>query len=288
MAYNAILGSITAWFPEKRGTASGILLMGFGASSLVLGGLADSLIGMEAVGWRKTYIILGIAIALILIAGSSFAVLPKSRAAEKAASDTKKKDIDTRQMLGLPSFWVFFLVAALTGGIGTGVIGHAKYIALEAGSSAVLSTFSVGLISVCNGVSRVITGLAYDKLGRAKTMLYDCFMFIISCAVSAIGLYMGSVPIVIAGLIATGLAYGGVPPISAAFANDFYGEKNYASNLSIINLSLLPASFASLLSGSLQTASGSYLNSYLFFGGVSIAVLVLNLCLRRFDKNKAN
>ena len=53
VAYNVIISSVNAWFPDKRGFCSGCLLMGFGMTSLVFGSLLDSLFANEAFGWRK-------------------------------------------------------------------------------------------------------------------------------------------------------------------------------------------------------------------------------------------
>ena len=40
IAYTVIIATVSAWFPDKKGTCSGALLMGFGASALVVGNLA--------------------------------------------------------------------------------------------------------------------------------------------------------------------------------------------------------------------------------------------------------
>ena len=42
-SYNAVLGTVVGWFPDKKGFASGVLLMGFGCSTLIMGNLADRL-----------------------------------------------------------------------------------------------------------------------------------------------------------------------------------------------------------------------------------------------------
>ena len=50
IAYNVIISTVNAWFPDKKGLCSGALMMGFGASALVVGKLASAL--MEGPGWR--------------------------------------------------------------------------------------------------------------------------------------------------------------------------------------------------------------------------------------------
>ena len=43
IAYNVIVSTVTAWFPDKKGLCTGCLMMGFGMSSLILGNVADAL-----------------------------------------------------------------------------------------------------------------------------------------------------------------------------------------------------------------------------------------------------
>ncbi len=50
--------------------------MGFGASSLVLGSLADALIQNPAVGWRAAFLCLGVAIGIVLVAAALLIRLP--------------------------------------------------------------------------------------------------------------------------------------------------------------------------------------------------------------------
>ena len=45
IAYNVIISTVNAWFPDKKGTCSGALMMGFGASALVVGNTVSVQIG---------------------------------------------------------------------------------------------------------------------------------------------------------------------------------------------------------------------------------------------------
>ena len=67
IAYNVIIATVSAWFPDKKGLCSGCLMMGFGVSTLLLGSVISVLFETPAFGWSKTYILLG-----GLIAGVSF------------------------------------------------------------------------------------------------------------------------------------------------------------------------------------------------------------------------
>ena len=43
IAYNVIIATVSAWFPDKKGLCSGCLMKGFGASALILGNIANTL-----------------------------------------------------------------------------------------------------------------------------------------------------------------------------------------------------------------------------------------------------
>lgn len=53
-SYNAVLGTVVGWFPDKKGFASGVLLMGFGCSTLIMGNLADRLFNSAMAGAPPT------------------------------------------------------------------------------------------------------------------------------------------------------------------------------------------------------------------------------------------
>ena len=59
--------------------------------------------------------------------------------------------------------------------------------ALAAGGIATI----VGLISVFNGIGRVIFGGLYDKLGQKKTMLLNCGLYLVSVLINIVGISIG-------------------------------------------------------------------------------------------------
>jgi len=100
MAYILIISTVNSWFPDKKGLSSGALMMGFGASSLILGNLADALFE-SSIGWRATYIILGIALGTVVCVSALFikrpnadVVFPAPKKRSKAATEVLElKDI---------------------------------------------------------------------------------------------------------------------------------------------------------------------------------------------------
>lgn len=79
MAYNLIITTISAWFPDKKGICTGCMMMGFGASALLLGNVADAFFQNPNVGWRKTFMGIGVALGIVLLVAAIFIHLPEEK-----------------------------------------------------------------------------------------------------------------------------------------------------------------------------------------------------------------
>ena len=106
IAYNVVIATVSVWFPDKKGLCSGCLMMGFGASALILGNAVDAMF-KSTLGWRTAYIILGIAIcavmfvaALLLKKPDATTVLPEAGIKKSGSVEVfEKQDYTTGQML---------------------------------------------------------------------------------------------------------------------------------------------------------------------------------------------
>lgn len=78
-------------------------------------------------------------------------------------------------------------------------------------------------------------------------------------------------------LLLCGFSYGLCPTTSAVYPKLFFGEKNYALNFSITNLTLISTSFVATLAGAILTATGSYMPVFvmlLAFAAIGSAFLL--------------
>lgn len=289
VAYNVVISTVNAWFPDKKGLSSGCLMMGFGASSLVLGNLASALFAMPSVGWKMTYIILGACTALVLvIAGiiirrpDASVVLPMPKAAKASRQESfETQDFTSTQMLRRFTFWRAFLFLICLTAVGNSVISFARDLALSVGASAALATTLVGVLAVCNGLGRVITGAVFDAMGRRFTMTAASIAVMVAAGTTLIAISIHSLPLCIAGLCLTGMSYGTSPTIASVFVSSFYGQKHFPTNFSIINFNLMCASFVATACSSLLTSSGGYTAPFVLLLSLSIVTIVLNLTLKK-------
>ena len=288
IAYNVVIATVSAWFPDQKGLCSGCLMMGFGASALVLGNAADALF-KSALGWRATYGILGVAIcAVLLLAGLLLRkpepqmTLPQPKTVKAAAAETfARQDYTSGQMLCRPSFWMAFVSISFLAAVGSSVISFAKDLALSVQAPEALAVSLVGVLSVCNGLGRILTGALFDAIGRRKTMLWANVITICAATVTLVAVSVGSLPLCIAGLCLTGMSYGACPTITAAFTSSFFGMQYFSTNMALMTFTVMGGSLIATVSNKVLEVTGGYNATFLMLLALTFVALILNIFIRK-------
>lgn len=289
ICYNVVVSTVCAWFPDKKGFCSGCLMMGFGISTLMLGNVISVLFENPAFGWSKTYIILGITLAAVLIIAGSILRLPAADIQFPAAKTKKSvgkeafevRDFSTAEMLRSFTFWRAFIFMAFITAVGNSVISFARDLVISVDAAPALATTLVGVLSVCNGIGRIMTGAVYDVLGRRTTMIAANILTIVAAGITLLAVQMHSLPVCIIGLCLTGLSYGSCPTLTSAFTATFYGQKYFSVNYSLTNFNLIVAAFIANFSNSLLASSGGYSSPFVMLLILAVCALGLNLTVRK-------
>ena len=203
LSYNAVISTVTRWFPEKPGVISGFLLMGFGLGAMLLGSTANTLI--KAIGWRETFLVLGVAFGIVVFIGSRLLVLPPSdyvfpKAVTRAkGADIVGMEIDSSLMLKRPTFWKYLVWSVLSTAMGLALIGHAAPFAIDLNGKEWVALV-VGLFSVCNGLGRVSLGAICDRIGLKKTMTIINTTYLTAIALLIAAAVSKSIPLLLVGL----------------------------------------------------------------------------------------
>ena len=287
-AYNAVMSTVPKWFPGRQGLISGILLMGFGAGSMIIGSVFTALTP-EAIGaWRNSLLFMGILMAAVLTACSFLMRLPAAGAETSGKPEFPAgAEFSTGKMLRQPGCWYFFLWAALLSAAGLAGIGQARPIVLSITPKLSAGTVSlvVGMISVCNGLGRILIGAMFDRFGQKATMFTVVALFLAGAGGIAGAAALDSFPLLMLGYVLLGLGYGGGPTTGAWLIRAFYGSKYYSVNFSIANLNLIIASFGSTVAGALYDSSGSYASTFVFLIVCILAALAALFGVRRPAEN---
>lgn len=294
LCYNAVMSTMVRWFPDRPGLISGVLLMGFGGGSFIIGKLYQAWTPVEIGGWRASFLVMGIIIFVVLAICSFFFVAPGADFVAPAAKNSKAavkiagKEYKPLEMVKKPSFWLYYVWAIALSAAGLALISQASGVVWEASASQTAGAVAtiVGLISICNALGRVLFGGMYDKYGRSLSMQLVNILFIITSGVLILALAAKSVVMVIIGFILGGLAYSGITPTNSAFCRAYFGPVNYPVNFSLINSNLIFASFGSTVSGALFDASGSYNVTFFLIIGLAVVGILCSLAISALDKRE--
>ena len=291
LAYNGVMSTMVKWFPDKPGLISGVLLMGFGGGSFLIGKLYQAWTPAGVGGWRTSFVVLGIICCVVLAVCSFFFVAPGADFTAPAGKGGKtvaapREDIKPAVMLKRPAFWLYYVWAIAVSAAGLALISQASGVVWEASADQTAASVAtiVGLISICNAVGRVLFGGMYDKFGRSLSMQLVNGLFILTSVVLLLAMSSRSVAVVIIGFVIGGLAYSGVTPTNSAFCRAYFGPTSYPVNFPLINSNLIFASFGSTISGALYDASGSYSSTFFLIIGLAVAGVLCSLAISAIDK----
>ena len=281
IGYNIVLACVSSWFPDKDGLVSGILLTGFGFSSLIIANAAEALLRVTTLS--IVFRGLGILCGGVMVLGSFFLHLPTADdtlpAPKKKAVVSDGQDYTTAQMLRRPTFWLYFLWNLCMSATGMLVINNASSIALFFGAAATVGL----LVSIFNSGGRLFIGMSMDKFGWKATMLIDNAVIISAGLLMVLGNALELFPLVLIGMLMAGVCYGGGVTIQASLVRTFYGSKNYAVNFSTCNLVMIPAAFIGpMISAALvDAAGGAFGPTFIMVVVMGFFSLVINFFIRK-------
>ena len=282
LCYNLVMNATLKWFPDKQGLLSGMLLMGFGFGGSIFSSAAVAL--MQCFGWRSTFVFFGIGSSAIIILGSIKVALPSESQLKELKSSLSQKTVtgaefNPEQMVKDRTFMTYYLWAVFLSAAGLALIGNAAPFAKTMTDNMSTAAFAAGLISILNGVGRLIFGLVFDRIGSRKCLIIINLSFIFSALVLLTAVKLNSFAILTLGFICAGFSYGGITPLNSAFIGKVYGQKYFAVNFSIITTVVLVAAFMGpYTAGFLYGLSGSYMSIILImlvFGGISLPNIFL-------------
>ncbi|EJL88307.1 nitrate/nitrite transporter [Herbaspirillum sp. CF444] len=258
LGYISPVSTLIKWFPDRRGMATGMAIMGFGGGALVGSPLADKLMKHFAtptsVGVWETFVAMAVIYFIFMMAGALGYRVPPS--GWKPAGWTPPVAANTNTMItqnhvhvskvwGIPQFWLVWLVLCLNVSAGIGVIGIASPMLQEvfgghllgvnvgfsdlsveqkAAIAAIAAGFT-GLISLFNIGGRFVWASCSDFFGRKMTyVIFFVLGFILyvslpwSAKAGSIALFVGAVCIILS-------MYGGGFATVPAYLADLFGTQ---------------------------------------------------------------
>jgi MFS transporter, OFA family, oxalate/formate antiporter len=282
-AYVTPIATCIKWFPDKRGTITGLAVFGFGAGTLVFGPLIGKLIASS--GIATTFFTIA-AIMLVFVCGAAamFKVPPAgykpagwNPPAPAPGAQIVKTNYLPNEIIQTSSFWVLWLIFFIGAAAGLMIIGQAVPIGVEVAKlDKATAAAGLGTMALLNGIGRLAWGSVSDKLGRTKTII-ACFVMYILAFVFVLP-NSNTFMLWLVGVCAVGFAYGGYLALMPSLTADYFGTKSLGANYGYLFTAWGIAGVCGpFMIDFIKTSTGAFTNAMYITAGACVVGIILAL-----------
>lgn len=284
IGYITPVSTLVKWFPDRRGMATGLAIMGFGFAAMLASPAMEWLIVNVSIA--GTFYILAVIYFAVMIASSLYLERPpegyKPEGVNLDEKVTAKKDVvqlTANEAIKTRRFYFLWLMLFLNVTCGIAILAVASPMAQEiAGLSAGVAALMVGIMGVFNGGGRLIWASISDYIGRPN--LYTLFfviqiaLFMLLPSVTHALLFQAMLFIIIS-------CYGGGFSAVPAYIGDIFGTKQLGAIHGYILTAWAAAGLVGpFISSTVYEATESYTMTLYIFGALFIAALLISIWIR--------
>jgi len=257
LGYISPVSTLIKWFPDRRGMATGMAIMGFGGGAMIGAPLADILMNFyktpTSVGVWETFVTMGVIYFVFMMIGAfAYRVTPAGWQPDGWTPPSEKKTMISEHNVHLdnahktPQFWLIWWVLCLNVSAGIGVIGMASpmlqeifagkliglpnvpFGQLSADQKTVIAGIAAGfagLLSLFNIGGRFFWASLSDYIGRKNTYYTFFILGIVLYASAPTFAAMGSKLLFVLGFGIILSMYGGGFATVPAYLADMFGTQ---------------------------------------------------------------
>ena len=257
LGYISPVSTLIKWFPDRRGMATGMAIMGFGGGAMIGAPLANLLMGYfktdVSVGVWQTFVVMAIIYFIFMMGGAfGYRIPPAGWRPEGWTPAATKSTMITHRHVHLrdahktKQFWLIWAVLCLNVSAGIGVIGMASpmlqeifagnligapgvaFAELDASQKAQIAAIAAGftgLLSLFNIGGRFFWASMSDKIGRKNTYFAFFILGIILYAAAPTLADMGSKALFVLAFGIILSMYGGGFATIPAYLADIFGTQ---------------------------------------------------------------
>lgn len=209
LGYISPVSTLIKWFPDRRGMATGMAIMGFGGGAMIGSPLAAELMKSFAtptdVGVMQTFVVMALIYFVFMMGGAFGYRVPATNwkpegwiatPVDQANAMITQRHVHVKNAFKIPQFWLVWMVLCMNVSAGIGVIGMAspmlqevfggsligttqKFSELDKAQLTAIAGIAAGftaLLSLFNIGGRFFWASISDKLGRKTT--YSIFFIL--------------------------------------------------------------------------------------------------------------
>jgi MFS family permease len=215
LGYISPVSTLIKWFPDRRGMATGMAIMGFGGGAMIGSPLAAELMKVFAtdleVGVWQTFVVMALVYFVFMMSGALGYRIPATGwkpagwtppVQQQSNAMITQGHVHVSKVWGIPQFWMVWVVLCMNVSAGIGVIGmaspmlqevfggtlmgiEAKFVDLDKAQLTTIAGIAAGftaLLSLFNIGGRFVWASLSDKLGRKLTYI---IFFVLGAALYA-------------------------------------------------------------------------------------------------------
>ncbi|HMF67578.1 MAG TPA: OFA family MFS transporter [Phyllobacterium sp.] len=257
LGYISPVSTLIKWFPDRRGMATGMAIMGFGGGAMIGSPLANLLMNHfktpESVGVWQTLLVMAAGYFIFMICGAfGYRIPPANWRPEGWSPPASNKTMITNRHVHLrdahktKQFWLIWAVLCLNVSAGIGVLGMASpmlqeifagkliglpdvsFTQLDATQKTAVASIAagfLGLLSLFNIGGRFFWASLSDRLGRKATYFTFFALGIVLYALAPTAAHMGSQGLFVAIFCVILSMYGGGFATVPAYLADIFGTQ---------------------------------------------------------------
>ncbi|WP_039015863.1 L-lactate MFS transporter [Cupriavidus sp. IDO] len=237
LGYVSPVSTLIRWFPDRRGMATGLAIMGFGGGAMIGAPLSVALMNhfksATSAGVAQTFLVMGVVYFISMSIGALAIRIPAPGWAPpgfvptaKASKMVTHANVHIDQALKTPQFYLLWLILFLNITAGIGVLGQAAVMIQETFKGSITAAAAagfVGLLSIGNMTGRFLWSSASDYFGRKATYaIFFAFGAALYLTVPAVGA-SGNVALFVLCYFLILTMYGGGFSTIPAYLADMFG-----------------------------------------------------------------
>ena len=283
IVYGIPIAVATRWFPDMKGLAVGITVLGFGASALVTAYAASNLIATQGV--LSAFLSLGLFFLVVLVLLSLVLTFPpsgwKPAGWQPAVGSGGTVDFTLAEAIRTSSawaLWLCFIIGSLSGlmaiGISSGV--GQEIIKVDAKTAAGLVAF----FAMFNGGGRPVFGFLTDAVGPGRAAALSLALVLLASALMVLFAGQGTLVLFMFCFACLWAALGSWLAIAPTATATYFGIKNSAANYGVIFSAYgIGTIAAGLIAGQAKDVFGSYIYAFYVTGGLALVGIIIALTL---------
>lgn len=272
---------VVGWFDKRRGLALGVTMMGIGAGAAIVPPLSAFL--LANFGWRSTFVLYGIVIALICVPILIAFLKPNpSVSLERGQSNNPPRWAVVKAAAKVPTTWVLIFFAFLMGVVLIGTVTSFVPMLQAQGMTRTQAAGYQSILGVALIAGRFIIGGLIDRFFAPRVM-----MAVLCITIAGfVSMFYASSPVAyVLSAAGVGLAIGAEIDFLGFLVSRYYARAAFATLFALLfAIHMLGSGFGASIIAWLTSIFGSYQPVFLVLGALTGLLALSTLLLPRYGQ----